>query len=377
MRIGFDITPLHAPPSGVGVYATNLWRQLNKVSDDEMVPLAHWSGRAGESEGPNLDATRNLGAHRFGMNKTLWLLGVVPWALARRGIDVCHFTNSVAPLWAPCPTVVTVHDMTLWLLPQHHYPRRLLTMRPLIPNAARRATAIIAVSQATKRDIVRILRVPEEKVYVIYEAPAPSFRPLPAGPVLDAVRRRYSLPKKFILFVGTIEPRKNLVRLLEAFAALRTEGGFHHDLILVGNMGWNGNPISAAVERLDLGDQVRYLGYVPTPDLVALYNLSDALAFPSLYEGFGLPVVEAMACGTPVICSSEGSLAEVAGSAAEFVQPDEVGSIASALRRVLTDDTRKEELRVRGLARVTQFSWTRAAEQTRQLYAQAASTGVA
>jgi len=261
--------------------------------------------------------------------------------------------------------------MTLWLFPQHHYRRRLLAMRPFIPLAARRATVLIAVSHSTRRDIVRILGVPASKVHVVYEAPAPCFRPLPPGPRLEAVRRKYRLPERFVLYVGTIEPRKNLVRLLEAFAQLHHSRVIPHALVLVGHRGWKDEAVFTAVEHLALKNVVRFLGYVPESDLVALYNLTDVLAFPSLYEGFGLPVLEAMACGTPVVTSTRGALGEVAGDAAVFVEPMEVESIAEGLGQVLRDATRREELRARGLAHASRFTWEAAAVQTRQLYRRA------
>lgn len=361
MRIGFDITPLSVPQSGVGTYAANLFAHLQNGTEDELIPLAH---RPVRREG-------GLTARAWApprLNKTLWMQAWLPWQLLGQRLDVSHFTNSVAPVWTPCRTVVTIHDMTLWLFPEHHYRRRLLAMRPIIPLAARRAAAIIAVSQSAKADIVRILRVPAEKVHVVYEAPPPAFRPLPAGPELGGVRQRYALPDRYLLYVGTIEPRKNLVRLLEAFALLREQTQVPHHLLFVGQRGWKEEAIFGAVERLALGSVVRFLNHVPTADLVALYNLADALAFPSLYEGFGLPVVEAMACGTPVITSINGSLGEVAGNAAQVVEPTDVASIADGLRRVLSDPAWREELRTRGLAHAAQFTWQRTAAQTRSVY---------
>jgi glycosyltransferase involved in cell wall biosynthesis len=291
-------------------------------------------------------------------------------------MDVCHFTNNVAPLWSPCPLVVTIHDMTLWLLPDHHYRRRLLATRPLIPSAARRAAAIVTVSESAKRDIVRILGLPAEKVHVVYEAPADCFRPLGQPLARATLAGRYSLPERFVLHVGTLEPRKNLVRLLHAFARLRHGNGrpaIPHHLLFVGPRGWKDDAIFATIEDLQLVGAVHLLSDVPTADLVALYNLADALAFPSLYEGFGLPVVEAMASGTPVITSRNGSLAEVANDAAEFIEPTSVESIADGLERVLCHAGRRAELSDLGQRNAARFSWPAAAEQTRQVYADVAA----
>ena len=211
--------------------------------------------------------------------------------------------------------------------------------------------------------------MPETKVHVVYPAPAPVFRPLPAGPALDAVRCQHRLPDRFILHVGTLEPRKNLVRLVEAFGQLRRHDLGFYGLVLVGKRGWRDAAIFAAIERLGLGDAVRVLGYIPEETLVSLYNLADALVFPSLYEGFGFPLLEAMACGTPVVTSPQGALREIAGDAARFVEPTEVESIAAGLREVLADPAKREELRSKGLAHVPRFRWSNTAETTRRLYA--------
>ncbi len=367
MRLGFDITPLLGPQGGIGTYTSNLLDHLaqastslqNESADLEIFPLAN--RRLSDAPGAKVD-------NRPGMNKTLWMQTVLPWQASRLYLDVCHFTNNVAPLWTPCPSVVTIHDMTLWLYPQHHYAKRLLAMRPIIPLAARRAAAIIAVSQSAKQDIVRLLRVPADKVHVVYEAASSCFRPLPAGPAQTALRQKYGLSERFVLTVGTVEPRKNLVRLLEAFAQLCKRDGQTHTLVFVGGRGWKDGPVFAAVERLDLGHQVQFLGHIPTADLVGLYNLAEALAFPSLYEGFGLPAIEAMACGTPVVTSRRGSLVEVAGNAAQFVDPLDVESIAEGLHRVLDDAAWREELRAKGLAQASRFSWTQAAAETLGVY---------
>jgi glycosyltransferase involved in cell wall biosynthesis len=360
VRIAFDVTPLRAPQSGVATYTANLLQHLERYPHDQILPMAH-RPMAISSNGSSSD-------HRLAINKTLWMQAWLPLQLSRLEADVCHFTNSVGSWWTPCPSVVTIHDTTLWLFPKYHPRRRLLAMRPFIPLGAARARAIIAVSHATKRDVVRTLGVPERKVHVIYEAPARHFRPLPRTEALEAVRRKYSLPDAFVLYVGTIEPRKNLSRLLEAFELLRRDGFGSLALVLVGSRGWKDAPILRSAERLGLCGAVRMLGRTSAEDLVALYNLADALAFPSLYEGFGLPVVEAMACGTPVVTSPNGSLAEIVGGAAELVDPIRVDSIAAGLRRVLSDPWRRAALREAGLAQAARFSWETAAAQTRQVY---------
>jgi glycosyltransferase involved in cell wall biosynthesis len=360
MRIAFDISALSAPQSGVATYTHNLARHLSSRHQDQLLPVTQSS--------VSLPSLRGRPSRAVSINKTLWMQAVLPLQLSRLGADVCHFTNSVAAWWTPCPSVVTIHDTTLWMFPSYHPRRRLLAMRPVIPRGARHAKAIIAVSSATKRDIVRTLNVPDEKVHVIYEAAAPHFRPLPRTEALESVRHKYGLPESFILHVGTLEPRKNLVRLLQAFELVRRQGCQARALALVGNRGWNDATIKACVERMGLDGSVRVLGHTPTEDVVALYNLAELVALPSLYEGFGLPVIEAMACGTPVVTSPNGSLAEIAGSAAEFVDPTRVESIAAGLHTALSDSAKRAALREAGLRRAAEFSWEATAEQTRQVY---------
>ena len=280
INIGFDTTSLCYLQTGIGSYTANLFECLRRNPTIQITPLSHC-----------------ISPHRWFVNKTIWMQIILPWQLKTSHLDLCHFTNNVAPIRMPCPTVITIHDMTLWLFPEFHYSKRLISMRPIIPPAAHRAAAIITVSQSTKADIVRILGIPADKVHVIYEAPSADFHPLPMDAALEQVRRSYHLPDRYILFVGTLEPRKNLVRLLQAFEQLHRHRVIPHHLVIVGAKGWKTREIYQTIEQLQLQDVVHMLGYVSQSDLVAIFNLADVLSFPSLYEGFGLPVVEAMACG--------------------------------------------------------------------------------
>ena len=352
MRIGFDITALAAVKTGVGVYTENLLKHMvQQTTDDTVIELTHCP------------------PYRRRLNKTLWMQTVLPYELVRNPVDICHFTNNVAPLWTPCPTVLTIHDMTLWLYPEHHYRKRLLSMRPFIPLAARHAQAIIAVSQSVKADIVRILGVPPSKIHVIYSAPPDQVRRLAPDANADSTLRNiYGLPERFMLYVGTIEPRKNLTRLLQAFALMQKETTVPHCLVVVGARGWKDKHFFATIEQLGLQQSIRYLGYVPLEKLIRLYNMACVLAFPSLYEGCGLPVLEGMACGTPVVASRRGGLAEIAGDAAEFVEPTSVESIAHGLYCVTSNPYRQAELRDRGIEQAKRFSWQTTSAQTRQLY---------
>ena len=361
--IGFDVTALRGLRSGVGYYTSNLLTHL--VQEDAEHDYLLLSNRPIEGEA----AGRCLSPRYAFPNRSLWMQMVLPAALRAEQPVLCHFTNFTAPLSCQTPFVVTIHDMTLSLLPRLHPLRQHVVIRPFVPMIAERAAAIITVSQSAKADIVRLLGVPVSKVHVIYEAAAERFQPVSAAQIA-ATRERYGLHGRYILYVGTIEPRKNLVRLVEAYGRLRAEG-LHHQLLLVGKLGWDYKPLYRRIEELGLRDDVVFLGYVPSEDLVSLYNLAEVFAFPSLYEGFGLPVIEAMACGTPVVTTRAGSLGEVARGAALMVDPQSVSELADALAAVVNDAALAAALRERGLARARELSWRETARQTLAVYRQA------
>ena len=361
--IGFDATPLQITRhSGVGNYTAQLLTALIDRADQRQYVLL--ANRPLNGETP--PGTLGQVGRRF-PNRSAWMQFALPRDLGTVRPDVCHFTNSLAPLHAPCPIVITLHDMSLFVHAPLHPLKSQLFVRPVIPAVARRAAAIITVSQHAKREIVAWLHVPPEKVHVIYEAAAPTYRVIGDGAELDRVRQRYGLTQPFVLYVGTIEPRKNLTRLVTAFAQARRHCP-DLELVLVGQLGWKYTSLLKAIEDLNLGRAVRRLGYVPNEDLPALYNLARALAFPSLYEGFGLPVVEAMACGTPVLTSNGSSLAEIAANASYLIDPLDVVDIAHGLVCLATDDELHARLRCAGLARAAQFSWQQAATETVRVY---------
>jgi glycosyltransferase involved in cell wall biosynthesis len=268
---------------------------------------------------------------------------------------------------------VTIHDMSLTLFPRYHPARRVLLNRPLVDVAAHRADAIITVSQSAKRDILRLYNLAPERVHVVHEAAAPSFQPIRDTMERERVRRRYDLADRFILYVGTIEPRKNLPKLIEGFARRRNSGDLPHQLVCAGPYGWLSRDIEDRIERLQIEHAIRFTGYVPFDDLPALYSLAELFVFPSLYEGFGLPVIEAMACGTPVITGSAGALSEIGGGAVEAVERLDAESLGDAMVGLARSRERRENLSALGLQRAHTFSWERAARETLDIYRRAAS----
>jgi glycosyltransferase involved in cell wall biosynthesis len=252
-----------------------------------------------------------------------------------------------------------------------HPLKSLVLVRTIIRAVARRARAVITVSESARRDILAGLGgaggLAPEKVHVVREAAAPEYRVIDEPAELERVRRKYGLGDPFVLSVGTIEPRKNLGGLLRAFALLRRRGR-RERLVLVGQLGWKYDSLLRQIDELGDGAAVTLLGYVPDQDLPALYNLARAVAFPSFYEGFGLPILEGMACGTPVITSDRSSMAELGAGAALLVDPARPEALADGLSRLLADEALAAELSAAGLARAAEFSWARAADETVRVY---------
>jgi glycosyltransferase involved in cell wall biosynthesis len=314
-------------------------------------------------------------------------LGYKPWRmlawlgqLARFGFDrlvpdaeLFHATEHLLLPLRSIPTVLTVHDLIFRHLPEHHKPLNRWYLNLTLPLYCRRASHIIAVSDCTRRDLVAAYGLPPEKITVIHEAADPRFCPQPPE-AIDGVCAHYGLPDRYLLFVSTIEPRKNLTRLLEAFEIVHAEG-LTDGLVIVGKRGWLYGDFFARLERSSVRGAVLLSGYVPDEDLPAIYSGAQAFVLPSLYEGFGLPVLEAMACDAPVACSNASALPEVAGNAALFFDPHDASAITNVLRRLLGDAELRETLRQRGLEQAATFSWNRVAAETQAVYDTALRAG--
>ncbi|MDY7041901.1 MAG: glycosyltransferase family 1 protein [Chloroflexota bacterium] len=299
--------------------------------------------------------------------RVAWEQLILPVVLHRQRMDLIHGMAFVAPLLSPCPTVITVFDLSFLRFPDAFRRANRTYLRIFTPLSARHSKRVIAISQHTKRDVIRLLGVPAERVEVVYCGVDEDFYPRPAAEVRE-FRRKKELPERFMLFVGTLEPRKNVRRLIEAYAQTRDLGV---RLVIAGGKGWLYEDIFATVEQLGLNDEVFFAGYVPAEELPLWYNAADLFVYPSLYEGFGLPPLEAMACGTPVISSNAASLPEIVGEAGLTVAPQDVDSLAAAMRQVLTDQNLHAQLRERGLQQARKFSWGKAARQTAEVYRQA------
>ena len=366
MRIGIDARKLH--DFGIGTYIRNLLRELARLDHDtEYVILS----RPGDDT-----AVRALGENFRAVAETSGNYSLaeqvkIPLALKRERVDLFHAPHYVLPALVRCPSVVTIHDCIHLMFPQY-LPNRwsLAYARTSITLAARRATRVLTVSESSKRDIQRFVDIAPGKVDVIYNSYDPRFALEPDAETVHRVRERYQLQSQFVLYAGNVKPHKNLERLIEAFHIVRGRGLDELKLVLIGDDISRYTALRRAVHRHQLHNYVRFLGYVPEDTLAVMYRLAGLFVFPSLYEGFGLPPLEAMASGTPVVTSNVSSLPEVAGDAAVLVDPYSADAIADGMYRVLTDHALRSDLRRRGPLRASQFSWESSVRRVREIYGQ-------
>ncbi len=309
-------------------------------------------------------------------HKMWWDFVLFPRLLRRLKMDAAIFPKNVVPLGTGCASYVVLHDLAYFRPELHAYPwPDTLYMRALIPRSVRRAAGVFAVSENTKRDIVHYTRCDPAKITVTYEAADPSYRRIDDAGRLAEIREKYHLPARFVLYTGSLSPRKNIMRFLQAFA--RIQGQIPHRLVLTGSKSWNDRCVHEMMDELNLRDRIVRLGYVEERDMPALYSLASVYVYPSLYEGFGLPVLEAMQCGCPVVASNATSIPEVAGDAALLFDPHDVDAMAGAMYRVLTDDRTGAELVAAGLRRAALFSWRRCAEIMLNVMRRSAPSGAA
>jgi glycosyltransferase involved in cell wall biosynthesis len=364
MRIAIDARKLR--DYGIGTYVRNLLRHLARIDrTTEYVLLCRPADvPALAALGENFRTVpERAGGYSFREQIS------VPLDLRRERIDLFHAPHYVLPPLVPCRSVVTIHDCIHLRFPQY-LPNQFAYAyaRSSLWVATHRASRILTVSEASKRDILKYFRVPESKIDVIYNALDDRLGEAPSDDEIRQVRERYQLNDPFVLYAGNIKPHKNLERLIDAFHALRKTGLEHVKLLIIGDEISKYATLRRSVHRHKLHKHVRFFGFVPDKTLACLYRLAGVFVFPSLYEGFGLPPLEAMASGTPVITSNVSSLPEVVGDAALMIDPYNPGAIADAMRRVLTEPALAAGMRERGLARVAQFSWDRSVRRIREIY---------
>jgi glycosyltransferase involved in cell wall biosynthesis len=370
MRIGIDGLPLTESLAGIGHYTLELAQHLAVDSRDDLVDVI-----SPRPFLPSITSLQGSNSHlrltqeRLNLiTKRWWSIGL-PRYLRQSGLDVFHGTNFEIPLQGVCPTVVTIHDLSLFLHPETHERRRVWRARVRLPLMARRATMIITVSDAVSSEVREHFKLPADRVITVHSAARERFRPMEAQRAAE-IRKRLHVSTDFILYAGTIEPRKNLQMLVRAFEEYSQGKGKETglQLVLAGKKGWMINELDKHLRRSPVGRDVLFTGYLNDEELCALYSSCKLFIYPSLYEGFGLPPLEAMACGAPVIASRIPSISEVVGSAARLVSPNSATELAEAMRDLLENGQLRKELGLAGQEHASQYSWSLTAARTREVY---------
>lgn len=389
MKIAIDALPFMTPKTGVGYYTYNLISEFLKIAPQNHYYLCdvligriiYNMYRIEDISSFNYfsDYFSNISKLPFPLNGLIWFL-LSQYAKAAgkttkikvEDADIFFGTNFRGVFKKTLRNVITIHDMAHEYYPEAMSKRIYIYLKRL-QQSAEKADLIIADSENTKKDILKFLGVSEKKVKVIYPGVDTIFRPINDTDVLDSVKKKYNLYERFILYLGAIQPRKNITTLIRAYNMLCKEHNFKHRLVIAGGVGWKNKDIRYLVEELGLQDKIIFTRYVPENDLPVIYNLADVFVFPSLYEGFGLPVLEAMACGTPVVTSNVSSLPEVAGDAVLLINPHSVEELADSIKRIISDEDLRKRNIAKGLEQAKLFTWEKCARETLEAFSQVLS----
>ncbi|MBI5605587.1 MAG: glycosyltransferase family 4 protein [Deltaproteobacteria bacterium] len=371
MKVAIDVRTVLPNRSGVGNYVLHLIQNLRKVDPDSIyffLSLKKNMSFLGPLA-PEQNPLVTVFSHENHPLGDFWEHFILPIRLMKKGIDVFHGPASLIPFRRDhYQVVVTIHDLVAFLFPETIPLKYGAYMRYLLRQAVKRANKIISVSHHTRQDLIEILKVPSEKIVVIHEAPSPIFRPYDRNKVRTLLKERYGIKKKYIYHLGNIEPRKNLIVLLQAFTRVCQELGTEYQLVVSGQKGWLIRSLSHFLKNYPMRDQVLFTGYVPMEDLPFLMNGAEIFVFPSLYEGFGLPVLEAMSCGTPVISSNRSSIPEIVGSAGVLIDPTDVQELAHRIIYLLRNGEERRWLSLLGKDQAARFSWEEVARKTLNVY---------
>jgi glycosyltransferase involved in cell wall biosynthesis len=379
VRIGIDYTAAVRQRAGIGRYTRNLVRALAALDSHNSYVLFTAGGRVQSNDSEPWPANFRLRQVPVSDRwlHILWqrLRLPVRIQLVTGKLDLFHSPDFVLPPVGRTPALVTVHDLSFLRLPECFVPGFAEYLRSAVSRAVRRANCIVADSESTRTDLIDLMAVDDSRVAVLYPGVEARFQPVVDKTSLDRVRHNYGLPSSFVLGLGTLQPRKNFVALIDAFQRLlHAEAASTQpqdlQLVLAGEKGWMYDEIPLAARKAGIEDRVQFVGFVADSDLPALYSLASVFAFPSLYEGFGLPVLEAMACGVPVVAADNSSLPEVVGEAGLLVNARDADGLARALSRLLRDRSLRDRLVAAGHKQAQRFAWGRAAEQLLALYGQ-------
>jgi len=376
MRIAIDALPLMIPKTGIGFYTHYLLSEFIRIAPENDYYLYDilWGQTVYNlikiENFQRITATlQHISSFPFPFNIMSRI--VLPLHIrATKGvrkieeIDLFFGPNFRTIFRKGIKTVITIHDMAHEYHPENVNEKLLRYLKQELPRTARLATLIIADSQNTKMDILKFLGVPQDKVKVIHIGVDKTFHPITNPTILGATSKKYRLPGEFILYLGAIQPRKNIAGLVKAYHLLCQDSNFNYHLVVAGGVGWKNEDINHLVVELGLKDRIRFTGYISSSDLPILYSLAKAFIYPSFYEGFGLPILEAMACGTPVVTSNLSSLPEIGGDAVIYTNPYSVDELANAIRQILSDKELRSRCITKGLERAKVFSWRKCAMET-------------
>jgi len=368
MDLGLSYAFINDKMGGVWTYASNLSKKIPEQDRENNYYIISTTRDNTYPEGFKSHYIYPIKNFRF--SNFIWHNFILPRQLKHEFLDLIHFTSPTGSLTKIKDTIYinTIYDLTPILHPETHGKIMILHYKYVLPRILKRSDAIITVSYNTKKDLVKYYNIPEEKIKVIYLGVDDIFKPLNNKEELPIyIKKKFNISSPYLLYVGMIEPRKNLVRLIHAFDKLKKEG-FPHSLIIVGAIGWKYKEIFQLVDSLDHHRNIIFTGFVELNDLVKLYNCAEIFVYPSLYEGFGLPPLEAMACGTPVVTSNTSSIPEVVGDAALLIDPYNIDSIVQGVKRVLEDENLKNDLKNKGIRRAKEFNWAKTANKTCQTY---------
>ncbi|MHB1456409.1 MAG: glycosyltransferase family 4 protein [Armatimonadota bacterium] len=364
MRVAIDARPTQGSFTGDATYWRGLITGLSKIESDNEYLLYFYN----KLQTPGVPPSQNM-QHILipGLNWRMWSAYSFPKALKRDGVRVAHVQYSIPP-FTPCPVITSIHDVSFKRHPEFFSPKDRFILDMGVKLSKRRAARILALSEYTKAEICELYSINENRVDLVYPGVDLLFKPCGREESLQLVRTKYRITDPYVLTLGVIQPRKNLSRLLEGFSILKRNHEIRHKLVIVGKYGWMEENLTRTIDNLGLTGEVLLTGYAPYEDLPYLYSGADLFVYPSVYEGFGLPPLEAMCCGTPVITGDRSSLPEVVGDAGIMVDPYNPEAFTDAISRVLADKFLRTELARKGLEQSRKFTWERTARQVDAIY---------
>ncbi len=368
MRIGIDATSIPSQRGGVGFYIVNLISTLLEIDRENKYFIFMKKGDLSEIKDKANDRFIEVNITSR-LARLTWEQTILPTMINRYKIDVFHSPHYTVPFRAKVKKVVTFHDMTFFSHPEYHLKLKVQFFRRIIPRAAKMADQIISNSKNTKNEIIKFLNVDGQKITVTHFAIDKNrYKPIPKGQVKEQIKKKYDIKDEYILFVGTLEPRKNIASLVNNFFRLKENGLFPGKLVLAGGKGWGFSEIQKIIKDHHFGKDVLLVGYVPEDDLPFLFNGATVFVYPSYYEGFGIPPLEAIACGTPTITSNISSIPEIMGEAAVLINPQRSDRLYQSLSSLVQNKAERERLRKAGLQRAEHFTWEKTARETLEVY---------